>query len=81
MLDVVGEHGLLVSGLHTDVVVDDVLGNFRRWLHISRSRMLVIRLLKQCIPNHEFIIEVDVVYVWQLKNTLSDSPLQLHRIS
>ncbi|XP_056843025.1 uncharacterized protein LOC108808011 [Raphanus sativus] len=66
LIELVGERGPLVTGLSIDAVVADALTSDGWWLDRSRSRSLVITLLRACLPNAQEILasEVDDRYVW-----------------
>lgn len=66
LIELVGERGPLVTGIHIDAVVSEALNREGWWLDRSRSRSPTITLLRAYLPNAQEVInsEVDDTFVW-----------------
>ncbi|XP_056857636.1 uncharacterized protein LOC130506959 [Raphanus sativus] len=65
LIELVGERGPLVTGIHIDAVISEALNREGWWLDRSRSRSPTITLLRAYLPNAQEVInsEVDDTFV------------------
>ncbi|XP_048623049.1 uncharacterized protein LOC125592298 [Brassica napus] len=67
LIDITGPRGPEVTGLHGDAVVAEALREDNWWVNRSRSRNMLISLVRDCLPEAGPIIssEADDSYLWK----------------
>ena len=73
LIDITGPRGPGVTGLHGDAVVAEALREDNWWVNRSRSRNMLISLVRDCLPEAGPIIssEHDCSYLWKLGNRVA----------